>query len=334
MKKLIILLLFIPQYIFAQNYIAKGDSCYKAKDYVCAGTNYDLYLKIDDSNGIAYMSALSWSLANDKAKALEAIRTYVKFNYSNGVFVFSKRLLKDKNFDFLKSDPKWKTIIVGVQAKEQEVAQKEKKKVDSVLAIQHRIEKDAMLPKLNFDHDNAQAAYQKIKHYNSYPAIREKYLSLQFQITDSTHTAFLVVMPPNYNPKTSYTVLFFLHGAVSSNTGYLDMVEPGLDIGGWNRFYTKYSGEVIMVYPHGGRDYNWMYPDDGFFMVPAILKQIKQVIYVDDDRVFISGHSNGATGSFSYLMKQPSPFAAFYGFNTRPKIETGGTYIRNILNRS
>lgn len=334
MKKLIILLLFIPQYIFAQNYIAKGDSCLKAKDYVCAGTNYDLYLKIDNSNGIAYMSALSWSLANDKAKALEAIRTYVKFNYSNGVFVFSKRLLKDKNFDFLKSDPQWKTIIAGVQAKEQEVAQKEKKKVDSVLAIQHRIEKDAMLTKLNFDHDNAQAAYQKIKHYNSYPAIREKYLSLQFQITDSTHTAFLVVMPPSYNPKKSYTVLFFLHGAVSSNTGYLDMVEPGWDIGSWNRFYTKYSGEVIMVYPHGNKDYNWMYPDDGFFMVPAILKQIKQIIHIDDDRVFITGHSNGATGSFSYLMKQPSPYAAFYGFNTRPRVETGGTYTRNILNRS
>ena len=329
------MLLFVPQLLLAQNYIAKGDSCYKAKDYVCAGTNYDLYLKIDDSNGVAYMSALSWSLANDKEKALEGIRSYVRCNYSNGVFVFTKQLIKDKNFDFLKSDPQWKTILAGVQSKELEVAQKEKKKVDSVLAIQHRIESEAMLKKLNFDQDNAQTAYQKIKHYNSYPAIEQKYLSLQFQIIDSAHTAFLVVMPPNYNPKKSYAVLFFLHGAVSSNTGYLDMVkEPGWDTGGWNRFYTKYAGDVIMVYPHGGKDYNWMYPDDGFFMVPGMLKQIKQVINVDDNRVFITGHSNGATGSFSYLMKQPSPYAAFYGFNTRPIVETGGTYIRNILNRS
>jgi len=77
-----------------------------------------------------------------------------------------------------------------------------------------------------------------------------------------------------------------------------------------------------------------MYPDKGFFMVPQILKNIKRFINVDDDRVFITGHSNGATGSFSYLMKQPSPFAAFYGFNTRPRVATGGTFIRNILNRS
>lgn len=334
MKKLILLLLFVPQLISAQNYLAKGDSCFNAKDYPCAGTNYDLYLMTDDSNGIAYRSALSWSLANNKEKALEGVRSYVRCNYANGVFVFSKRLMGDKNFDFLKNDPQWKTIIAGVQAKELEVVQKEKKKIDSILVIQHRIEKEAMLTKLNFDHDSPRAAYQKIKHYNKYPAISEKYLSLQFQITDSAHTAFLVVMPPDYDPSKSYPVLFFLHGAVRSNTGYLDIVEPGWDTGGWNRFYTKYAGEVIMVYPHGNREYNWMYPDDGFFMVPAMLKQIKQVIHVDDNRVFLSGHSNGATGSFSYLMKQPSPFAAFYGFNTRPRVETGGTYPRNILNRS
>ena len=89
-----------------------------------------------------------------------------------------------------------------------------------------------------------------------------------------------------------------------------------------------------MVYPRGNKDYNWMYPDKGFFMLPAMLKQLKQVINVDDNKVFISGHSNGATGSFSYLMKQASPFAGFYGFNTRPIVATGGTFLRNILNRS
>lgn len=89
-----------------------------------------------------------------------------------------------------------------------------------------------------------------------------------------------------------------------------------------------------MVYPNANKYYNWMSPDQGFFMVPGILKAIKNIINVDDNQVFISGHSNGATGSFSYLMKQPAPFAAFYGFNTRPRVATGGTYIRNILNRS
>ena len=77
-----------------------------------------------------------------------------------------------------------------------------------------------------------------------------------------------------------------------------------------------------------------MTSDDGFFMIPEILKLIKKSINIDDNKVFISGHSNGATGSFSYLMKQPTQFAGFYGFNTYPKIFTGGTFVENIKNRS
>src|SRR5690606_6684400 len=84
----------------------------------------------------------------------------------------------------------------------------------------------------------------------------------------------------------------------------------------------------------GSKQYNWMTSDKGFFMIPEMLKQIKKTINVDDDKVFISGHSNGATGSFSYLMKQPTQFAGFYGFNTQPKVFTGGTFIENSKNRS
>jgi len=33
-------------------------------------------------------------------------------------------------------------------------------------------------------------------------------------------------------------------------------------------------------------------------------------------------------------MNQPTPFAGFYGFNTQPKVFTGGTFVENIKNRS
>ncbi len=77
-----------------------------------------------------------------------------------------------------------------------------------------------------------------------------------------------------------------------------------------------------------------MIPDDGFFLIPMIVQQIKRSIHIDDNKIFISGHSNGATGSFSYLVKQPTLFAGFYGFNTYPKVFTGGTFIENTRNRS
>ena len=69
-------------------------------------------------------------------------------------------------------------------------------------------------------------------------------------------------------------------------------------------------------------------------MIPEIIRQIKSTINVDDNKVFLTGHSNGASGSFNYLVKQPTSFAGFYGFNTQPIVRTGGTFIQNILNRS
>lgn len=181
---------------------------------------------------------------------------------------------------------------------------------------------------------DGKAAYLLIKTFNNFkPKVKQNY-SIKFKVKDSLYTSYFVNLPAHYNPKKSYPVLFFLHGAVQSNS-LADF--QGIDVlGDWNRYYTKYAdlNQVIMVYPKGSKQYNWMAPDDGFFMVPAMLRELKQAINIDDNKVFITGHSNGATGSFSYLMKQQSPFAGFYGFNTQPVVRLGGTFIKNIANRS
>jgi len=336
MKKLIFILLLMPCVAFAQNYVGKADSCMKLNDYACAATNYDLYLAKADSssNGIAYRSALAWAKTGDKDGTINAIKVYIRNNALNNYYLFSKDLESEAGFDFVRKDPRWISLLSGVKQNEKAIRLKEKEKVDSAVAVQKSLEQSGLSGIIaRLKHADAKSAYGTIKNYKNYPPIKSRMLSLQFKITDSLNMAFLVVLPLKYDAKKSYPVLFFLHGAVGSNTGYIDYADDW-DTRGWNRYYTKYAGEVIMAYPHGNKDYNWMYPDEGFYMLPAILRQMKNIINVDDNRIFITGHSNGATGSFSYLMKQPSPFAAFYGFNTRPVVATGGTYLRNILNRS
>src|SRR3569623_265787 len=335
MKKVFLFVLYLPAISRAQNYFAKADSCMKIKNYSCAAANYDMALKSDsESNGLAYMAAKAWGMAGDTEKTLKDLRIYVKNNAINNYRFFSDEMLKEKSFDFLHHDPQWVDMITHIQKNENALRAKEKKKIDSLLVIQTNLEKHQMSHHLNISKlQDSKAIYQRIKNYNDFPPVTSRYLSLQFTIYDSLKTAFLVVMPENYDPGRSYSVLFILHGAVAMNTGFPAYCDDR-DTKGWNRFYTKYAGDVIMVYPHANREYNRMYTDTGFYMVPAIIRQIKQIINVDDNRVFISGHSNGATGSYSYLMKEPSPFAANYGFNTMPRVEPGGTYIRNILNRS
>ncbi|WP_367913030.1 alpha/beta hydrolase-fold protein [Leadbetterella sp. DM7] len=177
--------------------------------------------------------------------------------------------------------------------------------------------------------------YKEIRAYHPYQSKQLRDYSLSLPVNDSVRTSFLVHLPKNYSPQKKYPVLLFLHGAVRNNA-LTEFQTAEANLNGWNRYYTRYADqeEVILVFPKGSRQYNWMTPDDGFFMVPEIVKKIKQAIHVDDNKIFISGHSNGATGSFSYLMKQPTPFSGFYGFNTYPKVFTGGTFVENIKSRS
>ena len=182
---------------------------------------------------------------------------------------------------------------------------------------------------------NPEALYREIKTFNPYQPKKERDYSIAFKMNDSVKTSFFIHLPQNYNPQKKYSLLFFLHGAVRNNE-LIDYQKADWNLNGWNRYYTKYAeqNDVILVFPRASKQYNWMLSDDGFFMIPEMLKLIKKAINIDDNKVFISGHSNGATGSFSYLMKQPSPFAGFYGFNTYPKVFTGGTFVENIKNRS
>jgi hypothetical protein len=177
--------------------------------------------------------------------------------------------------------------------------------------------------------------YKALLTYNSYLPKSQQNYSISLKINDNNKSAYLVHLPKHYNPRKKYPVLFFLHGAVRF-TEFHEYRIPEITLGGWNKYYTKYGdlNNVILIFPGANKEYNWMLSDKGFHMIPEILKSVKKAINIDDNKVFISGHSNGATGSFSYLMKQPTSFAGFYGFNTRPKVFTGGTFVENSINRS
>ncbi|WP_060873136.1 hypothetical protein [Myroides odoratus] len=226
----------------------------------------------------------------------------------------------------LLADSRWKVLVAE--------ATKRKKQLN--IALQK--EEDAFLQTKKQDFSGIREGkklYEKIKADTPYLPKDQRDYSIGFQLNDTTKTSYYIHLPKNYNPAKAYPLLFFLHGAVRYSP-LLEFQTAEMNLSGWNRFYTKYAEEyeVILVFPRANKAYNWMTTDAGFFMIPSILKQIKEVIHVDDNRVFLAGHSNGATGVFSYLMKNATPFAGFYGFNTQPKVHTGGTFVENIKNRS
>jgi len=338
MRKYLLLIpfLLLAMQLNAQTYTDLTDSAShvmkKAKDTIGKGTALNLYEKAfklypkEIGNKERNDAAI---LAGDLSQLDKAFEYFSPVAKSGTKYIRGWEYIIDYGDEYksLHQDRRWQQLVAAAQIEKRVFFKK-------IAGQQSEFEHGGLTEIIFNKADGAKATYQKIKNFNAFPKKREVGYSIKFKVTDSLNTSYFVGLPKNYNPKRRYPVLFFLHGGVaySDFSAYQDSTIGN----GWNRYYTKYAAmhEVIMVYPSGSNKYNWMTSDAGFFMVPAILREIKRSVNIDDDKVFITGHSNGATGSFSYLMKQQSPFAGFYGFNTQPKIRTGGTFIKNILNRS
>ncbi|MDM1408201.1 alpha/beta hydrolase-fold protein [Myroides sp. DF42-4-2] len=230
------------------------------------------------------------------------------------------------SYQNLIDDPRWTALMSEANALKEKFEQQLKKSEEEFYRVK---------PPKELTATNGKKLYEEMKRYNPYLPKAQRDYSISFVVNDTAKTSFFIHLPKNYSAAKQYPVLFFLHGAVRYNT-LQEFQTKELNLDGWNRYYTKYAelNEVILIFPSGSKQFNWMTSTDGFFMIPAMLSEVKKAINVDDNKVFISGHSNGATGAFSYLMKDASPFAGFYGFNTQPKVFTGGTFVENIKNRS
>ncbi|AZB07804.1 hypothetical protein EG344_02555 [Chryseobacterium sp. G0162] len=289
---------------------------------------FRIYPENIDSDGLYSASILASKLkSNDKAFQylipLSSIKG-VGYSFPGWNYILEKDA--EKEYKNLLSDPRWTSLKEqAVKYKTQFYNELKEKENEFYNVNKNRLK----------EIKDSEALYKEIRNLTPYLPKKERDYSIAFKINDSATTSFFIHFPQNYNPQKKYTLLFFLHGAVRNNE-LIDYQMAGWNLDGWNRYYKKYADQnnVIMVFPRASKKYNWMLSDDGFFMIPEMLKQIKKTINIDDNKVFIAGHSNGATGSFSYLMKQPTPFAGFYGFNAYPKVFTGGTFVENIKNRS
>lgn len=121
---------------------------------------------------------------------------------------------------------------------------------------------------------------------------------------EGTEFPYVVLVPDDYDPRRAYPVEFNLHGGISRpkpetgeafwRNGYEQLREPGR----------------IVVVPASWDEAFWWF-DNQADNIPAILHQLKQTYHVDDNRVTMSGVSDGGTGSYFFAFLQPTEWAAF-----------------------
>ncbi len=134
---------------------------------------------------------------------------------------------------------------------------------------------------------------------------------------------YAVLVPTNYDPDRRYPVEFMLHGGVGRPAW-----QDNEDF--WRRGYDNLlSEDRITVVPAAWRDAIW-WQEEQARNLPAILRQVKRDYSVDDNRVTMTGVSDGGTGAYFFAFKQPTPWAAFLPYIGNAAVlrnpQSGGGY--------
>jgi poly(3-hydroxybutyrate) depolymerase len=140
---------------------------------------------------------------------------------------------------------------------------------------------------------------------------------------DGTKFPYVYLIPENYDSAISYPVEFMLHGGVSRPEW-----EPGGDW--WRRGYDDLMSESkIIVVPAAWESQFWWQQGQADNL-KEILRTLKQTYNIDDNRVTLSGVSDGGTGAYFFAFKQPSEWAAFLPYIGHPAVlrnaQSGGGY--------
>ena len=149
--------------------------------------------------------------------------------------------------------------------------------------------------------------------------------------SDSAEYFYTLDVPESYDPARKYQVRVQLHGGVdrivantparSGSNGRLAGVEQ------------------IYVMPYAWRDAPW-WSGRQIENLRAILDVVKRTYNVDENRVVLSGVSDGGTGAFYTAMRETTPFASFLPLNGFIRVlenETaaadGDLFPNNLLNK-
>lgn len=349
MKKIIISLLFliIGFYTRSQERIATAiDSAYfyyQKKDFKKAAEYYDIYYLVQ-KNGQSNYDTYRAAVANSYVGNMENAKYYIKrsgeifYDYT-GFYEFPSynAFVNDSIHNHIRILPEWKSFITVLKSK----ADSAQISINKITAALKDTSKRANQPVLSDEKywkdlakkENAQILIQKIKIFNNFSPVKkiDFWTMYHIKVNDTLTVPFLVYIPKNYKPDQKTQLYVYLHGAVVNRTNFASpaTIEKGEEV----KIMDKAKEQnAFIIYPFGKKSFGWIYQQEAFETILKEIEMVKSLYNINDNKVYIGGHSNGGSGAFWYAINQPSPFASFFGLNYLPKTYFGNTNLRNLNN--
>lgn len=145
-----------------------------------------------------------------------------------------------------------------------------------------------------------------------------------------TEYFYTLEVPENYDPARKYQVRVQLHGGVGRREDSAPQDPSGGRLAG---------AEQIYVLPAAWRDAPW-WTHQQTENIRTILDLVKRTYNVDENRVVLSGVSDGGTGTYYEAMRDTTPFASFLPLNgfimvlrNEQAESDGDLFANNLVNK-
>ncbi|MEZ8218356.1 Alpha/beta hydrolase family protein [Candidatus Fervidibacteria bacterium JGI MDM2 SSWTFF-3-K9] len=128
---------------------------------------------------------------------------------------------------------------------------------------------------------------------------------------DGSVQPMTLLVPPDYDPQRSYPLVVALHGSKGCLIGHAFSVKPNF----------------IIVAPHGRGQTG--YRDFGEVDIFEAMDEVRKRYRIDEDRIYLTGHSMGGGGTFRLAVRYPHLWAAI-----APMASAGARpfeWLRNLL---
>lgn len=204
---------------------------------------------------------------------------------------------------------------------------------DTTKRINHSVLLDSIKVTDIVKSKSAGALASWIKSFNKYPAppVKNHWALYHITVRDTVSLPFLVFIPSNYNPAKKHFLYVYLHGAVSNRRAFsVKSQVPKFEAGVLKK---PLVDNAIIIYAFARKDFNWLQHQDAFEAIEKEVAFTKSLYNIDDSRVYIGGHSDGARGAFWFAVNRPTTFAGIFGVCYFPTVYTGNTSLGNTRNR-
>jgi hypothetical protein len=173
-------------------------------------------------------------------------------------------------------------------------------------------------------------ALHRLQAGRTYTAQKTGVLHLSNTTSDGIEHNYAVNIPPSYDPSRRWQVRFQLHGGIGRSNDN----KPR----GTGEIGALAGAEQIYVLPYAWNDEPW-WGNDQVLNLDAIADTLKRTYNIDENRVVLSGVSDGATGAYYIAARDTTPFASFLPLNgfymvlANNEIDDGHIFLNNLRNK-